>query len=349
LDELRLFQRIAVTERGAIAIGERFEIDSFAGKAVRVISHFHSDHTLFLNMSKKIARHIVATPATIDALKALGHSLPEEKLIPLEYGRSLAFEDEIITLVRSAHVLGSAQILVELSDGARIGYTGDFKFPGTKIMSDLDVLVIDATYGDESMVRPFKNEVDILFSDLVSELLSKGRPVVVKGYHGKLQEAMMILRRYGVEAPFVMPEKVYTLTRAAERHGFKIGDYFSDSSAEGKELLDSNWFVYMTHVNSRKRIYPSTSEITLTGWFFSSPLKKIYENGRSEKWIVALSDHGDFEDTMMYVEEAKPRNVIVDGYRTSREIAESFASSVRKRLNIEAKVMPNVQGVREED
>jgi len=52
---------------------------------------------------------------------------------------------------------------------------------------------------------------------------------------------------------------------------------------------------------------------------------------------------------MMYVEEAKPRNVIVDGYRTSREIAESFASSVRKRLNIEAKVMPNVQGAREED
>ncbi|HEU97840.1 MAG TPA: hypothetical protein ENO36_03170 [Fervidicoccus fontis] len=341
LVQAETFSRATVNSNGAILLGRRFEIDSFAGRPIRVISHFHSDHTLQLSKSKRTANHIVATYPTLEALRVLGQSLPEEKLLPIEYGRSIAFEEEVLTLIKSTHVIGSAQVLVELPDGIRVGYTGDFKFPGTNIMRDLDVLIIDATYGDEFMVRPFKREIDLLFSDLVADLLSKGKPVIVKGYHGKLQEAMSILRSYGISAPFVMPEKVFRLTEVARKHGLKINDHFSEKSDEGREIIESGWFIYMSHANARNNVIPSTSEISLTGWFFASPIKKIYENGKNEKWIVALSDHADFEDTINYVEEAEPKTLIVDGYRTSREVAENFAKNVEKRLGIEAKVMPN--------
>ncbi|MEM0021215.1 MAG: MBL fold metallo-hydrolase [Fervidicoccaceae archaeon] len=347
--ELRTTADAEVSETGAILLGKMFEVDSFAWRAIRVVSHFHSDHALNLSKSKKFASHIVATPPTIEALILMGHSLHDEKLLPVDYGRTIRFGDEALTLVKSSHVLGSAQILVETSDGRRVGYTSDFKFPGTKIMSELDALIIDATYGSESMVRPFKNEVDLLFSDLVLDLLSKGRPLVVRGYHGKLQEAMHILRKFGIEAPFIMPEKVYGLTKMAEKFGMRIGNYFSENSIEGKELLRDGWFIYMMHSNSRRVMLPNHSEITLTGWFFLSPLKKIYENSRGEKWIVALSDHADFEDTMYYVEEARPKSLIIDGYRTSVEIAESFARAVKRRLGLEAAVMPKMQGTKEED
>lgn len=347
--QLHPFAKAEINSNGAILLGKRFEIDSFAGRMARVVSHFHSDHTLHLSKSKKSANLIVATHPTIDALIALGHSLPEEKLLPLEYGRSIAFEDEVLTLVKSSHVIGSAQVLVELQDGTRVGYTSDFKFPGTKVMSDLDALIIDATYGDEFMVRPFKKEIDLLFSDLVSDLLSKGKPVVVKGYHGKLQEAMHILRSYGVEAPFVMPERVFRLTKVAEKHGLRIKDYFAENSTEGREIIESGWFVYISHSNAKINSLSVASEITLTGWFFTAPIKRIYQNSKNEKWIVALSDHADFEDTINYVEEARPKTLIVDGYRSSREVADAFAKNVEKRLKIEAKVMPEVQGIREED
>jgi putative mRNA 3-end processing factor len=338
-----------VTNSGAILLGNIFEVDSFAGKPVRVVSHFHSDHTILLSKSGKFASHILATPATIEALPLMGFSLPEDKLLPLEYGRSIKFGEDSLVLVKSSHVIGSAQVLVETVDGSRVGYTGDFKFPGTKIMSDLDVLIIDATYGEETMVRPFKNEVDILFSDLVSELLSKGKPVIVKGYHGKLQEAMHIMRRFGVEAPFILPEKVYELTKLTEKHGLKVGNYFREGSEEAVEAIKGGWFVYLNHANSRKKTPFVASEVVLTGWFFSSPLKKIYENGSGERWVVALSDHADFEDTLYYVEEARPKKILIDAFRTSREIAEAFAKSVLRRLGKEAVVMPDSHGIEEED
>uniref|UniRef100_A0A7J3ZKZ9 Exonuclease n=1 Tax=Fervidicoccus fontis TaxID=683846 RepID=A0A7J3ZKZ9_9CREN len=329
-----------IAETGAILLGRKFEVDGFAGRPFRVVTHFHSDHVVGLSASKRSSISIIATRATLESLEVLSYGIPEHKSLPLDYRRSLELENERITLIESRHVFGSCQVLVEGERGELYGYTSDFKLPGTPIMRDLDYLVVDATYGAPYMVRRFKREVNYLFADLVTSLLSKGKPVWVLAYYGKIQEAMEILRRHGIEAPFLMPEKVYRLTRVAVKHGLRINDFHSDRSSEAKEVVHDRWYVYFQHANAARRGPKDVASITLTGWIFDEPIKKA-STSSWESYYVALSDHADFEDTLYYVEEARPKVVVIDAYRSSQRVAKMFAREL-SRFKLKSLVLPRV-------
>lgn len=60
------------------------------------------------------------------------------------------------------------------------------------------------------------------------------------GYHGKLQEVMQMLRQADVEVPFVMPERVYDVTKVCEKHGMNLGCFSLSSDKVGRQLLDNN-------------------------------------------------------------------------------------------------------------
>lgn len=329
-----------VGETGAILLGNLVEVDGFAERPFRVITHIHSDHVLGFSKSKKHATFIVGTPATLEALEVLGMRVPPDKALPLQYGEPVKLIDETLVLQESRHVLGSCQVLLETSSGERVGYTSDFKFPGTKIMKGLDVLVIDATYGDTSMRRPFKHEVPQLFADLVLDELSRGMPVRVLGFHGKLQEAMEVLRTHGVDAPFIMPRKIYELTKISVKYGMKIKDFYLEGTRKAAEIIREGWYVLFHHVNSHRNPSVRITDIYLTGWIFDEPIKVLNNSLRRKAFAVGFSDHGDFDDTIAYVEEACPKLLVVDGYRASMHVAMKFAREVEKRIGIKTVVMP---------
>lgn len=331
----KLLKLANVSERGAVLLGRSTAADGPTGRPIRVVTHIHSDHILGLGVSKRRSRLIVATPATMDMLEALGHRIPGPKRRPVGYGEALEFEGEKVVLHRARHVFGAAQVLVELEDGFRIAYTGDFKFPGTPVLRDLDVLVLESTYGRPDWVRPFKDYVEMLFTDLVLESLSRG-PVHVYAYHGKLQEAMEILRSNGVDAPFIAPSRVYRLTRVAEKHGLDVGEVLEEGTREAEEVKRSAWYVYFAHMTTYRRRPPNVTNIILSGWEFREPLRRI--NGST--WMVALSDHADFEDLLRYVEESRPRLVLTDAFRDGA--AEILAREIERRLGIPAMPRPRL-------
>lgn len=201
-----------ILKNGAILIGKNFTVDGHYKRLFRAVTHFHSDHLTELEKSLKECTSIIGTPATIEALDVLGYIVPKHKKFPLEYGIEIELSGERIKLEKAEHILGAAQVLIE-TDETEIAYTGDFREPGkgTKILNP-DILIIDATYGNPRLVRQFKQDVDMLFADYVSDELLK-RPVKIYGYYGKIQEAMKILRKYGVEAPFLVDNKIEKLTR----------------------------------------------------------------------------------------------------------------------------------------
>ena len=51
-------------------------------------------------------------------------------------------------------MLGAVQVLVELEDGTRVGYSGDFQWPIEDVIQ-VDALVVDSTYGKPANVRKF--------------------------------------------------------------------------------------------------------------------------------------------------------------------------------------------------
>jgi putative mRNA 3-end processing factor len=318
-------------------LGRRVACDSFdMARPLRVVTHVHYDHLSGLQQSLRNCEAVVMTSATRDLLGVMCGplSIMRDNVKTLAYEETLTFEDERLTLYRADHILGSAQVLVEDEEGTRCVYTGDFRLSQTPIL-DADVLVIEATYGNPFQVRPFDGIVESALVSLVESGLKQG-PVYVFGYHGKLQEVMQILHNNKVRAPFVVPEKVFRVSKICEGHGMRLGKYLLSSEDEANVMMEKGEpCVAFYHMNSRRYVGKQAPlRICVSGWEFSSPRRQIADN----EHVIALSDHSDFNGLLEYVRASKPKLVITDNYRVGD--AKVLAREITKRLGIEAKAMP---------
>ena len=288
-----------------------------------------------LNQSLKTCEKILMTKATKDLIDVLMGPLflMGSFVQPMDYGKTLQHEEECIAFFRADHILGAAQVLVEDVEGARIVYTGDFRIDDTPIL-DADVLVIEATYGSPSCKRSFGMDVRELLVSVTKKGLERG-PVYVFGYHGKLQEAMQILHEAGVRAPFLAPERVFHVSKVCEQHGMNFGRLLLSEEREARELLERNCpCVAFYHMGSKNTVGCDDFRITVSGWEFDVPCRQIDTN----EYVVAISDHSDFDGLLEYVRCSKPKFVIVDSFRVGH--AETFAKEVHRRFGISATALP---------
>ena len=330
-------EKALVSQRGAVLLGDSVACDAFdADRPLRVVTHAHADHLVGLRRSLKSCDKVLMTAATRDLIGVVNGSLPldDGTVKILDYGETFEYGDERVTLVKADHILGAAQVLVENSTGNRVAYTGDFRVDGTEPLMDCDTLVVEATYGSPWFKRAFKVNVKELLVSMVEERLRQGT-VYVFGYYGKLQEVMQILRRADVCVPFVMPERVYHVSKICGAHGMQLGDFTLSTEKEGKELLDEDLpCVAFYHMNTRKKVGLNSSRICVSGWEFRSPSRQIGER----EHLIALSDHSDFNGLLEYVKRSKPKRVITDNYRVSHGV--TLAKEISKRLGIPAVAMP---------
>ncbi len=324
---------IRINNHGGIVINSSAVIDGHEDNLPRIVTHIHSDHTRYLMRSARKSPYIVGTPITLEWLLALGARVNEEKLRPLEVGDILQLSDSSIEFRKSMHIPGTVQVVYEAEDGTRAVYTSDFKKPGvgTPIINS-DILIIDAVYGDPSYRRFFDNYIDVLLADFVRESLAKG-PVYIYAYYGKVQEVLNLLRKEGIDAPFILDPKQYMLTKILERHGWVIKDYFPSSSDEAREVMRNGLYVYFTHL-FRKYVNGFGTHVRLSGWEFRAPLRRMNHRW----WQIAFSDHADFEGLVYYVKMAKPKVVLVNSVRSTG--GDLFVSYLNKKLGIKAYLLP---------
>lgn len=333
-------ERACVTKTGAVLLGESVACDAHDGtRPLRIVTHAHADHLYGLRTSLKSCEKVLMTKATCDLTETLNRSLKlkdRKNIQTLEYGKTLRYGKEKISLIKADHILGAAQVLVEDEKGIRIVWTGDFRIEGTPVV-DSDILVVEATYGSPSCRRNFREDVRELLVSMIEKHLRNGT-VYVFGYHGKLQEIMQILRNADVEVPFVMPEHVFDVTKICERHGMRMGCLSLSTDKEGHELLEGNLpCVAFYHMNQRQHIGLNNSRICVSGWEFRSPCRQI---GKHEH-LIALSDHSDFDGLIEYVKRSKAKKVVTDNYRSN---GDALAKEIRKRLGIAAIAMPIANG-----
>ena len=330
--------KAGVSERGAVLLGDSVACDAFdADRPLRVVTHAHADHLVGLRRSLKSGKKVLMTAATRDLIGVVNGSLllDDNSVELFDYGETFEYADERVTLAKADHILGAAQVVVDDADGNKVAYTGDFRVDGTEPLVDCDALVVEATYGNPSFRRSFKVDVRELLVSMVEKKLRHGA-VYVFGYHGKLQEVMQILHRADVCVPFVMPERVFRISKVCEQHGMRLGCLALSTEKEGRELLDGNLpCVAFYHMNSRKNVgLVDSSRICVSGWEFNSPCRQIGER----EHLVALSDHSDFNGLIEYVKRCNPKRVVTDNYRVSHGVA--LAREISKRLGIPAVAMP---------
>ncbi len=331
-----MIENASVTSRGAILLGNSVACDAYAeNRPLRIVTHAHADHTGGLRWSLRECQKVLMTEPTrdlIDILEGpLGARLNAIETLP--YGQPLRFGGESVTLFKAQHILGAAQVLVESETGERVVWTGDFRLDGTPVL-ECDTLVVESTYGSPSCRRAFDVDVRKLFVQMVEDHLKQGT-VYVFGYHGKLQELMQLLSEADVQVPFVMPEKVYAVSKVCQHHGMRLGDLTLSACKEGKQLLDENLpCVAFYHMNSRGNVGLNNERICVSGWEFRHACRRIGE----KEHILALSDHSDFSGLIEYVRQAKPKRVITDNHAGGH--GEALAKEITRRLGIPAVAMP---------
>jgi putative mRNA 3-end processing factor len=326
-----------VTKLGAVLLGKHVACDAYdESRPIRVVSHAHADHMLGLGKSLKNCEVTVMTPATRDMIDALKGPrwLARGTVKTLDYEEPFTYEDETLTLHYADHILGTAQALVEDKEQTRILYTSDFRYSRTPLVK-ADILVMEATYGDPVRVRPFGMMAEGILVSLVEQGLKRG-PVYVFGYHGKLQKMMRILYEAKIKTPFIVPEKIHRVSKVCERHGMKLGKQLLPfDGEESQSMLNQNApCVVFYHSYSRRKVEGEALQIRASGWEFRKPCRRIGAN----KYVVALSDHSDFNELLEYVERCNPKMVITDKHRS--EAARIFAKEIEKRLKIPAKAAP---------
>ncbi|MGD9130689.1 MAG: MBL fold metallo-hydrolase [Candidatus Bathyarchaeota archaeon] len=334
---MRIKLKADVTKSGAVLLGKHVACDAYdESRPIRVVSHAHADHMVGLGKSLKNCEVTVMTPATRDMIDALKGPrwLARGTVKTLDYGEKFTYKDETLTLHFADHILGTAQALVEDKEQTRILYTSDFRYSRTPRV-EADILVMEATYGDPVRVRPFGMMAEGILVSLVEQGLKRG-PVYVFGYHGKLQKMMRILYEAKIKMPFIVPEKIYRVSRVCERHGMKLGRQLLPFDGEEAQsmLIQNEPSVVFYHSYSRRKVEGEALQIRASGWEFGKPCRRIGANA----YVVALSDHSDFNELLQYVERCKPRMVITDKYRS--EAANIFAREIEKRLKIPAKAAP---------
>jgi putative mRNA 3-end processing factor len=331
-------ERALVTKNGAVLLGDNVACDAFDTRPIRIVTHAHADHLYGLRKSIKCCQKVLMTKATRDLCETLNPSLKlhEKTVHPLEYNKPLKFGGEKITLLKADHILGASQVLVEDAGGIRIAWSGDFRLEGTQAV-DCDVLVVEATYGSPSCRRSFEVDVRELLVEMVEKRL-RGGAVYVFGYHGKLQEVMQILRNADVEVPFVMPERVYEVTKVCEKHGMNLGCLSLSSDKDGHTLLDNNLpCVAFYHMNQRQHVGLHNARICVSGWEFQKPCRQIGDR----EHLIALSDHSDFDGLIEYVKRTRAKQVITDNFRSN---GDALAKEINRRLGVSATAMPKSPG-----
>jgi len=332
-----MLSKVGVTEKGAVCLGKYVACDGFDDtRPLRVVTHAHSDHLLGLRQSLLHCESLVMTPATKDLIDVMLGPLflMMGNVKSLDFGESLVFEDETLELHFADHILGSAQVLVKDVEGVRVLYTSDFRVRDTPVL-EVDALVIEATYGNPNRVRKFGGNVENLLVSLVETGL-RGGPVFVFSYHGKLQEVMQILYDADVKVPFVMPEKVFHVSKVCERYGMRLGKCLLSTSDEGQAVLQEGApCVAFYHMSSRNHVGTDAFRVSVSGWEFASACKQVGE----KEYVLALSDHSDFNGLLEYVAQSKPKLVVTDNFRVGD--AEVLAREIQKRLGIKAVALPS--------
>jgi len=279
---------------------------------IGIVSHAHSDHAGWHELT-------IATPATMDLMKARKEPPASARLVELMYREPFTVNGTRITLFPAGHILGSAQVLVETKGGSLL-YTGDFKRRESLTCEGADsvkagTLVMECTFGHPRYAFPPVATVRQNITDFCKKTLGDGLSPVLLAYSlGKSQELLALLVGSGLEV--VVHRSIRTMSAVYEKHGVDLGTYkiWSGQNHEGRVLI-----VPPGSQGASQRP-EGTRTAVITGWAMDS--KTIYRH-RCEA-AFPLSDHADHGELLEHVEETGAKKVF-----TVHGFTEQFAADLR--------------------
>ncbi len=270
------------------------------------ISHAHRDH------AAGIHREVFATPETIELYRIRyegAQTLPH--FHAASYGRSWELAGARLTAYPAAHILGSAQLLIEWR-GERVLYTGDIKLraPLCGRQTELvqaDRLIIESTFGLPIFHFLDREEARRRILGFARSCLEEGLSPVFLAYElGRGQEVAHVLCEAGV--PTAVDPAVARFLPAYSAAGFPAPGWlpFSGELRPDCALVTAPRSGRAASLAGRK-----TRVAYVSGW-------AALDNARARtgaEELIPYSDHADFQELLALVEACSPWEIdVVHGY-----------------------------------
>ncbi len=277
---------------------------------VNFISHAHSDHLPSKNGGK-----ILSSMETNEIANVRGFKMEN-------------FVDEMdnFSLIDSGHILGSKGLLFE-----DVFYTGDIctrdrAFLKAAVIPKCKTLITECTFGLPEFVFPKIDEIKRKVNEIISELYSKGIPVILLGY--QLGKSQTISSLFGHWKPLYYHDSVKKMNDLHRRLGVNLEEVLGHSEAEAKDLLSKKPWVMIAPMMSQKNQFIKHMKekygaitIGFSGWAKSSR----FAFGRRSDYSIQLSYHSDFNELEELVKKTGAEKVY-----TIHGFVDEFATHLNK-------------------
>ena len=274
------------------------------------VSHAHADH-----LPSKNGGTILSSIETNEIANLRGFKMKNHVSSMEDY-----------SLIDSGHILGAKGLLFD-----DVFYTGDICtrdrgfLKGAKIPK-CKTLITECTFGIPEFIFPKINETIKQVNELISDLYSKGIPVILMGY--QLGKAQTITQLFGHWSPLYFHDSVKKMNDLHSELGVEMAEGMGHSEAQKQGLLDKKPWVMVAPMMSERNLFIKEMKskygavtIGFSGWAKSTK----FAFGRRADYSIPMSDHCDFQELVNLVVKSGAEKVY-----TIHGFVDEFASHLNK-------------------
>lgn len=295
---------ITVTDKGLYCAAGDFHIDPWKPVTRAVITHAHSDHA-----RSGSAHYWCAAPGLGLTRARVGHG---GGITAVDYGAPFTLGDARVSLHPAGHVLGSAQVRVEVNGEVWV-VSGDYKRNPDPTCAPFepvrcDTFITEATFALPVYRWPDPSEVAREIFEWWNDCKAQGETAVLCAYAlGKAQRILAELRAFTDETAYlhgamVPLVKLYRQAGVAMLPTDAVGNQPKFFDWRGKLLLappgaaGTPWM---------KRFRPYSTGFA-SGWM------RVRGSRRRQAWDrgFVLSDHADWDGLLLSIEQSGARRVL---------------------------------------
>jgi len=287
-------------------------------KSINFISHAHKDHLPTINYVNGL---ILTSIETTKIANLYGINMKNFK-------QSL----DGFSLIDTYHVIGSKGLLFD-----DIFYTGDICIRNKGITKNIDIpkcktLITECTFGLPEFKFPKLYEIVKDVNKLISDLYSKGIPVLLLGH--AFGKAQILTKLFSHWDPIYYQYKVKQINDLCISLGMDLKHGLNDIDADKRGLLNKKPWIMIAPFMSEKnqfivKMKSKFGAVTIgfTGWANS----QRFFFGRQHDYSFPLSDHCDFNELLDVVYKTNAEKVY-----TVHGFTKEFSDHLNK-LGIESK------------
>ena len=255
-------------------------------ESINFVSHAHIDH-----LPSKNGGTILSSYETKEIASLRG----------FEFDNHIA-EHPDFSLVDAGHILGAKGLLLD-----DVFYTGDICTRNRGFLDGAKVpkcktLITECTFGLPEFVFPKIHEIESKVNRIISDLYSRGTPVILLGY--QLGKAQTITDLFGHWDPIFYHDSVKLMNDLHQKLGVNLRTSIGHTEAESLGLLEKKPWVMIApmmpeksnFIRYMKSKYGAVT-IGFSGWANSSK----FMFGRRCDYSIPLSDHSDYNELVEMV------------------------------------------------